>query len=135
VDSERAVMQPELVSALAPVLRDLAATASIELDVSAGDWGYEDGPSAMVSGPSGGSTGVAFMDGLTPAERIASVADQVQEIVIEELWHARRSATWPQCPLHPDSHPLEAIVIASRAVWRCPKSTEIIEELGALGSG
>jgi hypothetical protein len=54
------------------------------------------------------------------AQRIASVADQIQEWAVEARWHAGRPATWPGCPLHPDSHPLMAAVREGRAVWICP---------------
>src|SRR5262245_43989557 len=44
------------------------------------------------------------------AQRIASVAGQVQEWAIEALWRAGRPATWPECPGHPNAHPLTATV-------------------------
>jgi hypothetical protein len=44
------------------------------------------------------------------------------EWAVEALWHAGRSATWPGCPQHPDSHPLMAAVRERRAVWICPRT-------------
>jgi hypothetical protein len=126
-------LQPELASAIAPVLRDVAATSGVELDVRDEPWGYDAGPSAMVWEPSGSGTGISLCDWDPAADRIASLADQVQEVVIEALWHAGRPVTWPQCSFHPDSHPLEAIVVQSQAVWRCPKSSQGVVEIGALG--
>ena len=42
------------------------------------------------------------------------------------------SPTWPECPTHPNTHPLEAAVLSDRAVWRCPKSGDAIAEIGTL---
>jgi hypothetical protein len=42
------------------------------------------------------------------------------------------SATWPECPTHPNTHPLEAALLSDRAVWRCPKNGEVIAEIGTL---
>ena len=72
------------------------------------------------------------------AERAAALApilrdlvDQVQEWAGEALWIAGASAVWPQCPGHPNAHPLKVTVIcrtatdrngdAPVAVWQCPK--------------
>jgi hypothetical protein len=132
-ESRRAVMHPELALALGPVLRDLAATCSIELDVRDEDWGYE-GPSAMVWEASGSGTGITLIAGQPSAHQIASLADQLQEVATEALWSERLPVAWPQCPSHPDSHPLEAAVVESHAVWRCPKSGHIIANVGALAA-
>ena len=93
-------MHPELASALGPVLRDLAATCSIELDVRLEEWEYE-GPSAIVWEPSGSGTGITLIAGQPSADQIASLADQLQEVAIEALWSARLPVTWPQCPSPP----------------------------------
>ena len=127
-------MHPEIAEAIAPVLRDISATCGVELDVRDEQWGY-DGPAVMVWEPDGSGTGVAVVAGQPSSEQIASLADQLQEVVIEALWSAGRPVTWPQCPSHPDSHPLEAAVVDSRAVWRCPKSGVVIDGVGALIGG
>ena len=59
------------------------------------------------------------------------LADWVQEWAVEALWSLGRSATWPQCPHHPDSHPLAPVERAGRAVWVCPKLDVEVWEIGA----
>jgi hypothetical protein len=66
------------------------------------------------------------------AQRIASVADQIQEWAVEARWHACRPATWPGCPHHPDSHPLMAAVREGRAVWICPRAGDLVSDVGRL---
>jgi hypothetical protein len=80
--------------------------------------------------PDGSGSGIRIQWAAPLADRVADIADQVQEVAIEALWHEGFSATWPECPLHPNSHPLEAVSIADRAVWRCPTSTEAVAEVG-----
>jgi hypothetical protein len=65
-------------------------------------------------------------------ERLAGPADQLQEWEIEELAAAGRPATWPECPLHPDSHPLAPQASGDQAVWSCPRSGQVISAIGAL---
>ena len=68
------------------------------------------------------------------AEQVARLADQVQEWEIEELAAVGRSATWPECPDHPNSHPLQpGLSDQDTAVWRCPRSGRVISEVGAFG--
>ena len=64
-------------------------------------------------------------------EQVAFVADQIQEIIIEELWAAGRSNVWPECPVHV-THPLKAGVADARAVWRCPRDGSVIAGIGEL---
>ena len=68
------------------------------------------------------------------AEQVARVAEAVQEWEIEELAAVGRPATWPECPDHPDSHPLDAVVDGGKAVWRCPRSGRAISAIGAFAT-
>ena len=128
-------MHPDLVAALAPVLADLAATCRVSLDVRDEDWGSPLGPAAMVWEPDDSGTGISIVSGEPVAEQVVSVADQVQEVAIEALWTERLPVTWPQCPLHPETHPLEAAVTEGPAIWRCPRSGTVVAHIGALGGG
>jgi hypothetical protein len=65
-------------------------------------------------------------------ERIASMADQVQEWAIEERWGAGASTNWPCCPLHPDNHPMQAVACGDGASWTCPAGQTAIALIGAL---
>jgi hypothetical protein len=97
------------------------------------DWTADpDRPAAMLWGVDGGGRGIAVVRSETDAERIASLADQVQEWAIEELWGAGGSANWPGCPLHPDSHPMQAVARSDGAWWTCPAGRTAIALIGAL---
>jgi hypothetical protein len=61
-------------------------------------------------------------------ERLTDIADQVQEWAVEERWERGESAVWPECPTHPDSHPLRAV----QGAWHCPKTGERIAAIGQL---
>jgi hypothetical protein len=66
-----------------------------------------DGVSAWIQLPDGagfhdvGSRGIHVQVSLPPAERLADLADQLQDWEVEELAAAGRPATWPECPQHP----------------------------------
>ena len=122
--------------AMAPVLRDIRASGAIppiiweETHDGAGD----EFVSVMLWGSDGTGMGVFIPAEPTAAEQVARLAEQVQEWEIEELASASRSATWPECPEHPNSHPLEPEPAGrNRAVWRCPRSGDVISQVGALG--
>lgn len=87
----------------------------------------------MLRRPGGSGRGIFVMTHLAVAEQVASVADQVQEWAVEDLWGRGLSTSWPGCPEHPGSHPLEAVVRADRAVWVCPRSGAVVAAVGALG--
>lgn len=88
----------------------------------------------MLHDVDGTAQGVFAMAAESLAERMASVADQVQEWAVEALWRAGRPASWPECPEHPNSHPLEPVVQQDRAVWVCPKTRQLVGDIGRLGA-
>ena len=118
--------------ALVPVLHDLQAAAIAAPWIEADDWtGDADWPSVMLWSPTGSGMGVQVSRLAPMSERIASVADQVQEFVIEELW--RRSPTnWPPCPRHPSTHPMKAMAQDDAAVWACPVDDSRMALIGML---
>lgn len=127
-------MDEVLRQALAPVLRDLAASSNSArpAELEEHDWtGDPRWPSAMIRSADGTARGVSVDRSAPSAERIASAADHVQEWVIEELWGSEPT-NWPVCPLHPDSHPLRATVRAANAWWDCPRDSTSIVRIGAL---
>jgi hypothetical protein len=135
-DGERSVLD----AALAPVLADLRAAGAIVPEVRYAA-AQDRGPDSVgaVIGPDGqaaaaGSQGVWVALAESAAERVASLAEQVQEWEVEALAAAGRPATWPECPAHPASHPLEPAVAADgAATWRCPRSGLAVGAIGALG--
>jgi hypothetical protein len=89
--------------ALEPVLRDVAATSDVELAIGS-DGRNDDYEACVWIATSDGDTALVRIDlGGTVAERVAAVADQVQEIVIEE--QSARASNWPMCPSHRSTHP------------------------------
>jgi hypothetical protein len=128
-------MDQVLAEALAPVLRDLANSGSVVPDVRDDQRSdFEGRATAMLLSPGGWYQGVFAMTGEPLPQRIASVADQVQEWAVEELCSVARPTNWPQCPQHPESHPLSAVVWEGRAVWSCPRTGYEAAEIGKLGS-
>jgi len=123
-----------LAEALTPVLRDLERSGSVIPEVRDDEWGGIEGQAtAGLRGPDGSGQGVSVMTGESLPQRIASVADQVQEWAVEELCSVGRPTNWPQCPDHPHSHPLSAVVQDGRAAWTCPATGRLASAIGQLG--
>ena len=120
---------------LAPVLRDIQASGAIPpiIREETPDPVGDEFVSVMLWSADGTGAGVHVPAGPAVAERVARLADQVQEWEIEELVAAGRPAVWPECPDHPDSHPLEPVADAETAVWRCPRAGRVISQVGAFG--
>jgi hypothetical protein len=125
-------VDPALEAALAPVLRDVRATAGVDLEVRDETWPGAPARSAMVWEPSGSGTGVYISDGDELTEQIAEASDQVQEIVIEALWDAHLPVSWPACSEHPSTHPLAVATVEERVVWSCPNTKKVVAEIGKL---
>jgi hypothetical protein len=124
-----------LSEALAPVLRDLGTCGAPVPDVRDKQWpDFPAQVTAMLHDTDGTAQGVFAMAAESLPQRIASVADQVQEWAVEALWRAGRPATWPECPEHPNSHPLTAAVQEDRAVWICPRTGHLVNVIGRLSA-
>jgi len=122
-----------LSEALVPVLCDLGTCGARVPDVRDKQWSDFLGQvTAMLHDTDGTAQGVFAMAAESLPQRIASVADQVQEWAVEALWRAGRPATWPECPEHPNSHPLAAAVQEDRAVWICPTTGHLVNDIGRL---
>jgi len=125
-------MHETLRESLDPVLRDLRSTGGPVPRVSDSDWiGHPSMASAMVHGHGFESTGISVLLLASKAEQVASIADQVQEWAIEQLWGGA-STNWPPCPLHPTTHPLMASVVDNVATWVCPRDATAIAPIGEL---
>lgn len=138
-DAERAVLR----ATAEPILRDLRTSGAIVPDV-VGEAHDDAGPERVAAWiqPPGtgdsqavGSQGIYVQVDVSPPERLADLADQIQEWEVEELSAAGRPATWPECPLHPNSHPLAPQAQGNQAAWCCPASGQLIAVIGALGPG
>jgi hypothetical protein len=127
-------------ASLEPILRDMRISGAIVPRVveETHDDPGPDGVSAWIQLPDGvgfhdvGSRGIHVQVSLPPAERLADLADQLQDWEVEELAAAGRPATWPECPQHPGSHPLAPRVLGDQATWCCPVSGQVVSVIGAL---
>ena len=128
-------MDTALSEALAPMLQDLGTCGVPLAEVRDNQWSDFPGQvTAMLHDADGTAQGVFAMAAEPLPERVASVAGQVQEWAIEALWRAGRSANWPECPEHPNFHPLKPAVQRDRAVWVCPKTHHQMGDIGRLGA-
>jgi hypothetical protein len=125
-------MHPELESALVPVLRDLETSTDLGFVIAEDQWSdFEGQETAVISGRHGGQ-GIFVLAGERADAQVVALADQIQEWAVEQLWSEGKRATWPECPSHPDSHPLEPVVHDGSAVWRCPVSLAVVSVVGSL---
>ena len=126
------VVDDVLRAAMEPVLRDLSRAGIAPPRIDDRHWTDDpDSPSVMLWSPDGSGTGAYVSRPAPEGERIAMVADQMQEWVIEELW-ATTATNWPRCPRHPDSHPMKVSTRAATAVWTCPADEVVISIIGEL---
>jgi hypothetical protein len=133
-ENERAVLR----ETMAPVLRDIEASGAILPPIQ--EETYEKVGDEFVSvwawHSYGSALGIFIPSEHLAAERVVRLAEQLQEWEIEELAEVGRSATWPECPDHPNSHPLEPVVDdEDMAVWRCPRAGRVICAIGAWAPG
>jgi hypothetical protein len=124
-----------LQEALGPVLSDLESSGAVIPDVQDEPWSTTaEQVTAMLYSADGSGQGISARPADPLAQRIASVADQVQDWVVEELCSIGRPTNWPPCPQHPHSHPLIAVEREGRAVWACPKTAGVVCEIGQLAN-
>lgn len=130
-------MDPMLLTALEPVLLDVERSAlpvSFEArDYEQSDWVDTSEPricaSAILWASDGAGTGIQVDLLAGDADRVAALANVVQDLVIEDNLHR----VWPRCPLHPNGgHPLVATARDGRAVWECPSDATTITQIGTL---
>ena len=124
-------MHPELDAALAPVLHDLE---SCRVQPILEPW--EDRNAGMegvwLKEPDGSGAVAAVTLGTPNNDQLLRLADAVQEWAVEALNAAALPAVWPECPRHPNSHPLQPALIDQRANWCCPRDGTAIAEIGHL---
>ena len=115
-----------------PILRDLQSAGIAQPRIEAADWsGSSDWPSVMLWSPSGSGAGVQVSRLARTSEQVASVADQVRDFVIEELW-SHASTNRPPCPRHPGTHPMKALAQDDVAAWVCPVDDTMMSIIGSL---
>lgn len=109
---------------LEPVLADVRATTDLELKIE--PWLLRDG----FEGRTVGNTGVSWPTSASKAEAVVMAADQVQDVVVEELWG--HDSNWPRCPQHPTTHPMDARVVDGAPWWTCPADGRAVVRVGEL---
>lgn len=135
-DAERMVLR----ESVEPILRDLRSSGAIVPEVveEAHDEAGPDRLAAWIQPPGRGDTrgvgsqGIYIQVDVSAPERVANLADQIQEWEVEELAAAGRPATWPECPQHPNTHPLAPQARGDRAEWCCPRTGQVIGAIGVL---
>jgi hypothetical protein len=116
------------------LLVDLVETSGVSLRLTEDAQSHGPGDSFMVWTESGSGCGVSVPSEGTEDDQLAAVADQVQQIVMEERWSCRRNpAAWPECPTH-RTHPLAVTTTAGTAVWVCPSDDSLSVPIGELRS-
>lgn len=114
-----------------PVLHDLRKAGIPSPLVEDCDWTEDSGiAAAMLRSRDGSGTRVWVARSAPAFERVAELADQVQEWAVEELWG--QGSNWPQCPQHPSSHPMQATTRNGAAVWVCPADQAVAVAIGTL---
>ncbi|GAA4720592.1 hypothetical protein [Nocardioides conyzicola] len=125
-------MHDALRAALTPVLDDVCTT-TLALVVEDSDWSDDvNQPSAFLRAPDGTGAGVSVWLPDPELEQRVSVADQVQEQVVESI--GGTASNWPICPEHPTTHPMTARAVDGVACWVCPASGTPAARVGSLGS-
>jgi hypothetical protein len=125
----------ELADALIPVLRDLEATCPLVPRIEPDQWSNFPGQlAAMAWWPDGSGCGISVLASETTEQRIANLADQVQDTAVEGLPQFGLPAVWPACPEHPNSHPLRALTTDGVAFWVCPMTGDRVQKVGQLAA-
>jgi hypothetical protein len=128
-----AAMDAELEAALVPVLADLSSATALIPGFEDVDWPVEGAVGTMLFLQGAGRAGVSITKSAERADQVVSLADQVQNWAVEALSGSGRSPIWPECPEHPDSHPLRPIGRSGTALWVCPVSHDEISAIGSFG--
>jgi hypothetical protein len=127
-------MDAKLEAALAPVVTDLTSTTSLTPEFEDMDWPLNGMVGTLLVLPNAGGAGISITRGAGRTDQVVSLADQVQEWVVEALWGSGRAPVWPERPEHPDSHPLRPAARSGAAIWACPSSQDEIGPIGTLTS-
>ena len=92
-------------------------------------WIASAGMYGWVHANDGSGIGIWFADGSAWPDVVVSVADVIQEAIIEGAEHW--GVAFPMCPAHPN-HPMGAEVVAGVASWVCPRGEGIPIQIGEL---
>jgi hypothetical protein len=128
-------MDSSLARALDIVLTDVAATGLPRPVIEDVDWPDLETQIGATLRSDFGQLGVSIVATDSEDAQLVSLADQIQEFVHEQVLHkAGLPVVWPECPLHPGSHPLQAVEddLVGPA-WQCARLGRTIARVGDLG--
>lgn len=115
-----------------PVRHDLLAAG---LHGAAGDPYRMPGDSRLLATVSidGDEIGIVAFDREAPAaERLRTLADFTQDLLLENFVPDGRSVVWPRCQDRTHGHPMVAGIDAGQAVWSCPRDPDLAVPIGEL---
>ena len=125
-------MHEILRDALEPILRDIATLRAPAPMLRDENWTNDPTTAAARAWSLDGTgTGIYVSLNAPEPERIAAIAEQVQEWIIEQQWGTSAS-NWPPCPTHPDTHPLQVRMHDDRATWTCPTDGTSFWRVGSI---
>ncbi|WP_103339913.1 hypothetical protein [Amycolatopsis sp. CA-126428] len=75
---------------------------------------------------------LALDEAAAAAERLSTLADFTQDLVLEKVFADGRSVTWPRCLDRTHGHPMVVALDDGRALWRCPRDARLVVPIGEL---
>jgi hypothetical protein len=121
--------------AVAPLLRDMAATGQALPDIRAEAHAYRGVGivCAWIQDPGGDGRTVSVLPPRQRGDQLCDLAEQLQDWTRNVQVDAQQ-CPWPDCPAHPGAHRLEPQATGETAEWFCPQTSRVVAEIGALGS-
>ena len=117
-----------------PLLRDLEA-AGLRLPDIREEVRYGCDPAqvcAWIEEVDGGGSGIVILKELPAPERVALLAEQIQNWAADQLHDASLYPEWPVCPIHPAAGRAHPEVRDAAAVWVCSQARHPISAIGSL---
>ncbi|GGQ44584.1 hypothetical protein [Couchioplanes azureus] len=125
-------MTTALPDLLIPVLQDVSATYPLRVTCEAVKSRRKRESIVRIVAADAVTVEISVPNGENSARALADVADRIADELVEALPAAGYPAVWPECPLHPGSHPLEARTAGHEAMWTCPSADAGIAAIGSL---
>lgn len=132
-DPRGVLVSRQISDAVESVMKDIRTTgAPMPVFENLSEEGDFENTPVFLRSSDGTGHGLVILAGARDQEQLVSIADQVQDWVIDELVDG--VSNWPPCPIHPMNHPLKASVSNERAAWICPTNATEIAIIGGLSS-
>ena len=126
-------MLTEVTALGAQLMRDLRQTSPIVPEIDYDQTPFRDDEEGFtLRADHEGERGIVLNHVGSPVEQVEMAISQAQDWIIDLLQHSGRPPIWPECRLHPGTHPLKVTDAAGTAVWSCPKTGDVIAPVGSL---